>query len=194
MNKEKLLSLGLNEEQATAILEAFKGYVPSERFNEVNEAKKRAEELVTEREKQIDSLKKSAGDNEALKAQIEKLQGENKAAKEKYESDLKTLRIDNAINAALTASGAKNLKAARALLNMDEISIDGENVKGIDSQIKKLIADESSSFLFNAKPAEGAKTPAGMKAGEGSGKAIDKPVSEMNYSERVAYMANGGTL
>lgn len=191
MNKEKLLSLGLTEDQATAILEAFKGYVPPERFNEVNEAKKRAEELVSEREKQIDSLKKSAGDNDALKAQIEKLQGENKAAKEKYESDLKTLRIDNAIDAALTASGAKNLKAARALLNMDEISIDGENVKGIDSQIKKLIADESSSFLFNVEPA-GNKTPAGMKAGEGNGKVPTKPYSQMNYSERAAFLAAGG--
>lgn len=193
MNKEKMLSLGLTEDQATAILEAFKGYVPPERFNEVNEAKKRAEELVSEREKQIDSLKKSAGDNDALKAQIEKLQGENKAAKEKYESDLKTLRIDNAINAALTASGAKNLKAARALLNMDEISIDGENVKGIDSQIKKLIADESSSFLFNVKPAD-SKIPTGMKAGEGNGKIPTKPVNEMNYSERVAFLNAGGKL
>lgn len=193
MNKEKLLSLGLTEEQATAILEAFKGYIPPERFNEVNEAKKRAEELVSEREKQIESLKKSAGDNEALKAQIEKLQGENKAAKEKYESDLKTLRINNAIDAALTASGAKNLKAARALLNMDEITLDGENVKGIESQIKKLIADEGSSFLFNVNPA-GSKVPAGMKAGEGNGKIPTKPVNEMNYSERVAFLNAGGKL
>lgn len=192
MNKEKLFELGLTEEQAKAVLEGFKGYVPPERFNEVNEAKKNAESLVSERDKQIESLKKSTGDNEALKAQIEKLQSENKAAKEKYESDLKTLKIDNAINSALTASGAKNLKAARALLDLEKITIDGEEVKGIDDQIKALLKDEGSNFLFNVKPAAN-PSPKGMKPGEG-GKAPHKPVSEMNYSERVEYLAAGGTL
>lgn len=191
MNKEKLLSLGLTEDQATAILDGFKGYIPPERFNEVNEAKKRAEEMISEREKQIDSLKKSAGDGEALKAKIEQLQSENKAAKEKYESDIRDLKISNAVDAALNAAGAKNLKAARALLNMEGITLEGEEVKGVAEQIKALTSDESSSFLFNVKTDP---TPKGMgKVGEG-GKPKAKPVSEMNYSERVAYLAAGGTL
>ena len=142
MNKEKLLSLGLTEDQATAILDGFKGYIPPERFNEVNEAKKRAEEMISEREKQIDSLKKSAGDGEALKAKIEQLQSENKAAKEKYESDIRDLKISNAVDAALNAAGAKNLKAARALLNMEGITLEGEEVKGVAEQIKALTSDE----------------------------------------------------
>lgn len=191
MNKEKLLEIGLTEEQAAKVLEGFKGYIPPERFNEVNEAKKAAESLVSERDKQIDSLKKSAGDNDALKAQIEKLQSENKAAKEKYESDLKAIKIENAISSALTAAGAKNLKAVRALLDMDKIALEGEEVKGIADQIKKLTSDESSAFLFNVKDNP---PPKGMKAGEGSAKVIDKPVSEMNYTERVQYLAAGGKL
>ena len=149
MNKEKLLALGLTEEQAKAVLEGFKGYVPPERFNEVNEAKKNAEALVSERDKQIEGLKKSTGDSEALKAEIEKLQGENKAAKEKYEADIKTLRINNAIDSALTKAGAKNLKAVRALLDMEKITLDGDEVKGIDEQIKGLSKADDSSFLFN---------------------------------------------
>lgn len=191
MNKEKLIALGLTDEQATKVLESFKGYIPSERFNEVNEAKKKAEALVSERDKQINDLKKAAGSNEDLKKQIETLQAENKSAKEKYDADLKALKIDNAINSALTGAGAKNLKAARALLDLEKITLDGEEVKGISEQIKTLTADESTAFMFAVK--SDGKTPSGMKAGEG-GKPNPKPVSEMNYSERVAYLAAGGTL
>lgn len=186
MNEKKLLELGLTEEQAKAVLEGYKGYVPLERFNEVNEAKKNAESLVAERDKQIESLKKSAGDNEALKAEIEKLQGENKAAKEKYDSDIKTLKINNAIDSALTTAGAKNLKAARALIDFEKIKIDAEGVKGVEEQIKALVSDESTSFMF-----KGSTPPTGTKAGE-SNKGTDKPYSQMNYSERVAYLAAGG--
>lgn len=190
MNKEKLIALGLTDEQATKVLEGFKGYVPSERFNEVNEAKKNAEALVSERDKQINDLKKAAGSNEELKKQIETLQAENKSAKEKYDADLKALKIDNAINSALTGAGAKNLKAARALLDLEKITLDGEEVKGISEQIKTLTADESTAFMFAVK-SNGGNTPSGMKAGEG-GKPTSKPYSEMNYSERVAYLAAGG--
>lgn len=191
MNKEKLLELGLTEEQATKVLEGFKGYVPSERFNEVNEAKKTAEAMIAEREKQINDLKKSVGDNEELKKKIETLQAENKSAKEKYEADIKSMKINNAIDSALTGAGAKNLKAARALLDMEKIVLDGEEVKGISDQIQALTADESTSFMFNV--VSKGEPPKGMKAGEG-GKPANKPVSEMNYSERVAYLEAGGKL
>lgn len=193
MNKEKLLELGLTEEQATKVLEGFKGYVPADRFNEVNEAKKAAEALVTERDKQIESLKKSTGDAETFKAEIERLQGENKAAKEKYESDLKALKISNAIDSALTGAGAKNLKAARALLDMEKITVDGDNIKGIEDQVKALLKGEDSAFLFNVKPDGGATAPKGMKAAEGSGKpAGNKSYNEMTYSERIAFLQAGG--
>lgn len=192
MNKEKLLELRLTEDQAKAVLEGFKGYVPPERFNEVNEAKKAAEALISERDKQIEGLKKSTGDSEALKAQIEKLQSENKAAKEKYEADIKTLKINNAIDSALTKAGAKNMKAVRALLDMEKITIEGDEVKGIDDQIKGLSTAEDSSFLFNVVD-NGTKTPKGMKSPEGAGKpAGKKSYSEMTYTERVEFLANGG--
>lgn len=189
--KEKLIALGLTDEQVSSILDMFKGYIPPERFNEVNEAKKNAEAQIAEREKQLEALKKSVGDNESLKAQIEKLQGENKATKEKYESDLKSLKINSAIDTALTANGAKNLKATKALLDLEKIKLDGEKVSGIDDQIKSLLSGEDTKFLFNVKTEP--EVPKGMKAGEG-GKPSEKPVSEMNYAERVAHLAAGGSL
>lgn len=189
--KEKLIALGLSEEQVAQVLEQFKGYVPPERFNEINEAKKVAESAIAERDKQLNELKKGVGDNEELKKQIETLQAENKATKEKYESDIQTMRINNAIDSALTVAGAKNLKAVRALLDHEKIKIDGEAVTGIEEQLKALTTAEDSKFLFNVKTETNQQSPVGMKAGEGA-KNTEKPYSQMTYSERVAFLESGG--
>lgn len=84
MKKEDLLKLGLEEEMATEIsdliAEELKGYIPKSRFDEVNEAKKKLEGEMKERDKQLESLSLSAGANEELKAEIQRLQEENKAS------------------------------------------------------------------------------------------------------------------
>lgn len=187
MTKDELKALGLTDEQAEKVIEGYKAYVPKSRFDEVNEAKKKAESTVAERDKQLDELKKTSGDAEALKAQIEKLQGENKEAAKKYATDLKALQVNSAVERALTAAGAKNNKAVKALLNdLDKAELDGEEVKGLADQIKKLKEGDDTKFLFNdSKP--GVKgTPAGQKK---DGTPSNKKPEEMTYSELAAYMA-----
>lgn len=189
MTKEELIALGLNEEQAGKVLEGYKGYVPKTRFDEVNEAKKAAEDTVKERDKQLEDLKKASGDSEALKAQIAQLQADNKAAADKYAADLKAVQINNAVEKELTAAGAKNLKAVKALLEgLDKAELDGENVKGLADQIKKLKAGEDTKFLFN-EAAPGFK---GAKAGsdpKGNPGAVTKEAfAKMGYKERVELM------
>ena len=189
MTKEELIALGLNEEQAGKVLEGYKGYVPKTRFDEVNAAKKAAEDTVKERDKQLEDLKKASGDSEALKAQIAQLQADNKAAADKYAADLKAVQINNAVEKELTAAGAKNLKAVKALLEgLDKAELDGENVKGLADQIKKLKAGEDTKFLFN-EAAPGFK---GAKAGsdpKGNPGAVTKEAfAKMGYKERVELM------
>lgn len=195
MKKEDLMKInGMTEELAEAVANAsaeeLKQFIPKTRFDEVNEAKKNAESLVKERDKQLDDLKKSSGDNEDLKKQIETLQADNKAAKAEYEASIKKMQIDNAINAALMGAGAKNIKAATALLNdVDkfEITEDG-TVKGLDEQIKALA--KSDSYLFESKNPDGGKpsgaSPAGNPNGNNHAGTITKEqFSKMNYKERV---------
>lgn len=151
MKKEDLIKLGLTEELAQKVADAFaeylKGFIPKSRFDEVNEAKKQLEKDIKTRDEQLEALKKI--DAEGLKAEIEKLQKENKAAKEKYEVELKQLQLNNAVEKTLIAAKAKNIKAVKALLDLEKLELDGETVKGLDEQVKKLQESDDSKFLFD---------------------------------------------
>lgn len=152
MDKEFLKGLGIEGENAEKIIAEHNAaikdkFIPLERFNTVNADLKNQKEQVKTLEKQIDKLKEV--DPEKLKSEIERLQGENKTAKEKFEKDLSSLKISNAIEKALTGAKAKNLTAVKALLKMDDITLDGDTVKGLDKQIKALTEGEGTKFLFD---------------------------------------------
>lgn len=192
MKKEELVKLGLTEEDAEKVAKAseeeLKGYIPKTRFDEVNEAKKHAEESVKERDKQIEGLKASAGDADKLKQQIEDLQKANKEKDSNHALEIKKLKLDNAVDSALNAAKAKNLKAVRALLDLDkaELAEDG-TVKGLAEQIEKLSKADDSKFLFESSGKPNIK---GAKSGEdGSDDNGGKPdLSKMNYDEICRYL------
>ena len=63
MKKEDLLTMGLTEDQAKKVMDSLDGdFVTKARFNEVNEELKSVKKSVSDRDKQLEDLKKSAGD------------------------------------------------------------------------------------------------------------------------------------
>ncbi len=183
--KEKLTEKGFTEEQIQAVSEAIKGeFIPKERFDEVNGENKTLKTTVEERDKQLEELKKVGGDNAALKEKIESLQAENKSLSEQHAKELRDLKVDNAITTALTAAGAKNIKAVKALLTIDdktELAEDG-SIKGLAEQIKALA--KSDGYLF-----EGKQQMKGVKPGESGDGLPNTDTSKMTYSEMAAYLA-----
>lgn len=168
MKKEDFLKLGFTEEQAEkaaqASAEELKGFIPKTRFDEVNDAKKQLETDIKTRDEQLEALKKV--DAAGLQAEIDRLQGENKATKEKFDADLKKMQIDNAVEKALIGAKAKNIKAVKALLDIEKAELDGESVKGLDDQLKKLQESEDSKFLFDATDSKNQNIFKGIKPGE----------------------------
>ena len=122
-------------------------FVPKARYNEVAEAKKKLETDVAERDKQLDELKKAAGASEELRAQIQKLQDENRQAKEKYETDLKNLKLSSAIKAAI-AGKVHDEDLVAGLFDREKLVLDGDKVVGLEEQLKSL--QESKAFLFKS--------------------------------------------
>lgn len=188
MNKEDLIAMGLTEEQAKKVMDSLDGnYVTKTRFNEVNEENKTLKKSVSDRDKQLEGLKKSSGDNEELKKQIETLQQENANQKKAHEAEMTQLRLDNAIDAALTAAGAKNIKAVRALIDTSKVKV-GEDGKltGFDDLLSAV--QKSDSYLFTEKQQK--QSFKGFQPGASGnvkpGTKVD--MSKMTYEELANYI------
>lgn len=192
MTKEKLMEWGLTEEQANKVMEGLNGsFVTKTRFNEVNTEPQTAKKTIGERDQQLEALKKSTGDTEALQTQITQLQADNAQQKKAYEAEIKALKIGNAVDMALTNAKAKNNTAVKALLaaflEKAELAEDG-TVKGLDEEIGKLVKGEDTAFLFDTS---GKAKFKGAKAAEKSdphNQPTGDDLSKMSYDELCKYM------
>lgn len=151
MTLEQLKALGLDEETAKKVLKAYQDsikdrYIPIERFNEVNEEKKELKTQIEERDTQLKELKVKAAGNEELTNKITELENLNKQTKEEYENKIAALRKETSIELALRDEKAKNIKAVKALLDLEKVSLDGNNLIGLEEQLKTL--KEKESYLF----------------------------------------------
>lgn len=187
MKKEDLIAMGLTEEQAKKVMDSLDGnFVTKTRFNEVNEENKTLKQSVADRDKQLEDLKKSSGDNAELKKQIETLQQQNADQQKAHEAELKQLKLDNAIDTALTAAGAKNVKAVKPFIDTTKIKL-GEDGKltGLDEQLKEV--QKTEGYLFTEKQQTFRGFQPGASGEVKPGTEVD--TSKMTYSELAAYMA-----
>ena len=100
------------------------------------------------------------------------------------------MKIDTAVDKALSSVKAKNNIAVRALLkDLDkaELNEDG-TVKGLQEQIDNLVKGEDTKFLFDSENRK--QKIKGAEPGEtGKEEADDKvDLSKMTYDERNAYL------
>lgn len=201
-----ILGDAYTEEMDTKVCTALgERFVARTDFNDKNTKLKEAEAQVTQltetvktRDKQLEDLKKSAGDNEELTKQIETLTQQNKDQKAAHDKEMATVRLMAAVDAELTTSGSKNNTAVKAVLAdflKDAKIVDGKvtaTVGGesitLASKVEALKKDTTTDFLFGTvakydgwKPGEGGD---GKKPPEGG-----KKPSEMSYSELAEYLA-----
>ena len=125
--------------------------VPKEMFNQTNNELKQAKKDVATRDEQLEALKNVEGDTTNLKAEIERIKGENKKSVETYEAEIAEIKRSTAIDRALETAKAKIPKAVKALLDLDKIKLDGETLIGMEDQLKTLMEDENSKILFGAE-------------------------------------------
>lgn len=150
MKKEDLIAMGLTEEQAKKVMDSIDGnFVTKARFNEVNEENKTLKKSVSDRDKQLEDLKKSSGDNAALQQQISDLQKANADQQKAHETELNQLKLDNAVEVALSGAKAKSSKAVKAMLDMAKVKLgEGGKLSGFDEQIEAL--KKSDGWMFDA--------------------------------------------
>ena len=133
-------------EKKVLIAEKDGDYVPYSRFKEVNDNTKTLGEQIKERDKQLEELKKSAGTSAELTAKIEQLAAENKAAAEKYAKELYDRDFNAAFEKVLTDSGCIDDIALKAHMKMEDIKLEGNELKGAKEQLEKLKQDKKHLF------------------------------------------------
>ena len=199
MTRAELEALGLTKEQIDSVM-GINGNDIEKVKTKLTEAEKEADTLkeqIKDRDKQLNDLKNSKEDLDGLKSQIETLQKDNKAKDEQYKAEIRNLKVNSAVDAALTGAKAKNHTAVKALLkDLDKAELleDG-TVKGLKEQIEALTKADDSKFLFDIETAP--QTPKGATPAS-SPKASATVITQehfnkMGYRDRLELFNNDPT-
>ena len=193
MKTEFLKSLNLSQEVIDKIM--------AENGKDIAVEQKKAEKVIQERDSyklKAESLETQVNDanTEIQKFKDMDIDGIKKAAddwketaeKAKADADkqISQMKFDYALSAALTGAKAKNTKAVKALLDMDGLKFNDNDVKivGLDEQLAQIKTDNDNLIESDAPAPEFVKGING-----GSGNVGGKKPSEMTYTELCDYMA-----
>lgn len=146
----------LTEEQVEDELNKIlpEAWIPKNKFNELTEAEKLAKSQLEQTNKQLEELKKGSTLTEEQKKQLETLKTQLEEQKKTHETEVKKLRMNHAVETELSKAKAKNLKAARALLDESKIVL-GEDgtIAGLKEQLEAMQKDNAYLFETTTPPA-----------------------------------------
>ena len=87
------------------------------------------------------------------------------------QNDLQQTKLNGALEAAMTKSGAKNTKALRGLLDMEKIQFQDGALTGFDEQIEQIKAE--NDYLFNEPKSWGQRHTAAAPQKDGVEEAFE---------------------
>ena len=162
MNTESLKKLGLDDNAIKAVM--------GEYGQAINPLKEQVSTLTADRDglkdqlgtanKQLADFQASHKDDADLQAEITKLQNANKDAETKHQESLNAAKLNYLTNLGLTKAGAKNITAAKAVMNLDALGLDKQgNLTGFDEQLEALKSGDDTKFLFGGNTPTAPKDP-----------------------------------
>lgn len=189
MKREELKELGLTDEQIGSIM-ALHGVTVNELNSRVSTAEQQAtqyQEQLEKNQNELNDFKANAKGNEDLTKQLEDLQSKFDEIKTSSEQQIADLKKSSAIDLALTQAGAKNIKAAKALLDSESLELTDEGLKGLDEQLAAL--KESDGYLFGSnEPVP--PNPEGKKATFGGNPSSGQNVEEDAFAKALGVLPN----
>ncbi len=97
---------------------------------------------------EYNTLKESTKDYDSLKSQVTQLTNDNNSLKAEMNTKVTELHKTHAIEGELRNAKAKSLKSVMAHLDMDKITYENGELKGLTEQLDALKSGEDTSFLF----------------------------------------------
>jgi len=140
---------GLTEEQVEEELNKIlpTDWVPKATFNEQSEKLKTVTKAGEDSAKLLKDLQEKANLSDEYKQKIADVKAEKDRSETEYKTQIKTMRLNSAVEKALAGAKAKNAAQAAKLLDSGKIILnDDGTVTGLDEQVKALKKD--SAYLF----------------------------------------------
>lgn len=135
---------------------------------------------ISSKDSEITELTKKVGDTDELNKKITQLEADKTNLTNELNTKVSTLQKSHAIESGVRDAKAKNVKAVMALLDMDKITYENGELKGLSDQLDTLTKSEDSSFLFGGTTAPAGTNPSTPPAGGGNA-----PTSN-NFADAVA--------
>lgn len=140
---------------------------------------------IKSKDAEIEKLTKANGDVAELNKKIEQLEADKTKLTDDLTNQTTALKKTHAIENGVRDAKAKNVKAVMALLDLDKITFENDEIGGLSEQLEGLKGSEDSSFLFgesnptppagtspNNPPSGGGTPPTSSSLAEAVAKAI----------------------
>lgn len=171
MERKQLEELGLEKDVINKIMDL--------NGNDINKVKQEKEVLEQEKTNLSEQLKSANTKIEDFsKLNVDEIKEEAKKYKEEFEANqkemqnkLKQQELEHKIELSLTKQGAKSIKAAKALLDIDKLNETDKVDEELEAQLTNLT--ESASYLFQGQQTQGKNI-----------KIIDKTGQANNYTNK----------
>lgn len=148
MTREFLKGLNLTQEAIDSIMTEYGKNI--EKYKGLEEENKALKTQAEANANSIKQLEEKAKGNDALTAQIEELKTANARAKKDYETNISTLKINNAVDQFLTEKKAKNKTAVKSLIDMEKVTLnDKGEVTGLNEQWDTIFNGNEYMFEGN---------------------------------------------
>lgn len=168
MERKALKALELSDTQIDSVMKLFNKEIdPLKAELETTKSERNSyKQSVTDRDNQLNELKKTAGNSKELQDQIKQLQDDNKSATETFKAQLADVKKDSAIKLALKDSKAKDADMVFKALDLDSVKLtDDGKLKGLDEQINDF--KKSHDYMFEAESVKGQEPKGSIKASVG---------------------------
>ncbi|MGI6068914.1 MAG: phage scaffolding protein [Blautia sp.] len=178
MKRSFLEAMGLEKEQIDKIMD--------ENSADIGKAKQELESVQQELEstkEQLSTANKTIeglGDYDQVKAKVEEYKSKYEQSKTEYEQKIADMQFSSSLESAISAAGARSIKAVRALLDVDAL----KQSKDLSADIKAALeaCQKENDYLFGVN--EPIRNPVGPTGGPVIG-ITKEEFRKLGYKERL---------
>lgn len=151
MKREFLEGLELDKEVIDSIMKEHGKTVNDTKGSlaTIEQENETLKEQLTQRDTDIKELQSQTGNSEELQTKLDELTTTYEADKQALSAKLEETKLNHGVEMALKDSGAKNLKAVRALLDFDTIKLTDEGLQGLSEQLESVKTE--NDYMFNVE-------------------------------------------